>query len=223
MLLSCLFSALALTAGCAAPAATSANSVQPAADPPVAPDVVSLNPQDWNIIYSDGTPPHPVSDPQGAWAIQLPATGTVGGNPAHLGYVESPFTATTTPHAATVVFQVDATAAQYQLLGDTLPPTCHVFFEQKNDDMVNPNGRWWATASMYNLPSQNGQVVVFTIPLTPDQWTNVNGQHDDAAFSAALANVGWFGFTFGGQDFAGHGVAVAAGASKFVLINFVVN
>jgi hypothetical protein len=216
-----VFSALALTAGCATPSATKPD---PPADPPAAANVISLNPQDWYILYSDGTPPHPTTDPQGAWAIQLPDPGS---NPAvlgHLGYVETSFTATTTPHAVTVTFQVDADAAQYEVAsGDVLPPTCHLFFEQKNDDLVNPNGRWWAPSTMYDIPSQNGQVVVMTIPLTPDQWTNVYGQQDATAFAVALANVGWFGITFGGQDFAGHGVTVTAGSSKFVLINYVVN
>lgn len=223
LLIVCLCSALALTAGCSASSTVTGTKSSLPSDPPPAANVVSLDPHDWYILYSNGTPPHPSVDPQGAWSIQLPDVGTISGNPAHLGYVETPFVATTSPHSVTVVFQVFANAAQYQLLGDTLPPTCHLFFEQKNDDLVNPNGRWWAPSSIYNLPSQNGDVIVTTIPLTPDQWTNVNGQHDAAAFSAALANVGWFGFTFGGQSYAGHGVAVGSGASKFVLINYVVN
>jgi len=220
LLLACVFSALALAAGCGA-----ASSTKPSlpADPPANPNVVSLNPQNWDILYSIGTPPHPAADPQGAWAIELPAAGSDPTDPGHLGYVQTPFTATTTPQAVTVIFQVDADAAQYELLGDVLPATCRLFFEQKNDDLVNPNGRWWANSSMYNLPSQTGQVVVTTVPLTPDLWTNVDGEQDPAAFAAALANVGWFGITFGGQQFAGHGVGVTAGSSKFVLINYEVN
>jgi hypothetical protein len=60
-------------------------------------------------------------------------------------------------------------------------------------------------------------------PLIFDQWSNVYGQRDQAALSAALANVGWVGFTCGGQYFAGHGVALSSGSAKFVLVDFYIN
>lgn len=46
------------------------------------------------------------------------------------------------------------------------------------------------------------------------------GQHDAAAFSSALENIGWVGLTFGGQYFWGHGVALDNGSAKFILIDF---
>jgi hypothetical protein len=61
------------------------------------------------------------------------------------------------------------------------------------------------------------------VPLTPDQWSNVFGQRDSQSFYAALANVGWIGVTFGGQYFWGHGVALASGSAKYILVGFQVN
>src|SRR5205807_10391363 len=63
--------------------------------------------------------------------------------------------------------------------------------EQKNDDLRNLNGRWWATWSQYNLGAPDNTTIRFVIPLTPDQWSNVHGQRNPASFYAALANVGW--------------------------------
>ena len=58
---------------------------------------------------------------------------------------------------------------------------------------------------LYNLGSKDNTIVSFSVPLTPDQWSNVYGQRDSKSFYAALANVGWIGVTFGGQYFWGHG------------------
>jgi hypothetical protein len=64
---------------------------------------------------------------------------------------------------------------------------------------------------------------MIVVPVTFYQWTNVDGQQDALAFSAALENIGWIGVTFGGQDFAGHGVALVSGTAKFILIDYKVD
>ncbi len=141
----------------------------------------------------------------------------------HVNYVQTLFDATKTPQAVTITFKVESTNPQYEVFGDTLPATCRLFFEVKNDDLVSADGRWWADSSIYNLGSKDGQVQVFTIPLTPAIWTNVygkSGTDDPQGFAGALANVGYFGLTFGGQSFAGHGVALSGGSAKFILINY---
>jgi len=188
---------------------------------PQEPNVVSLNPQNWYILYSAGMPPHPASDSEGAWSFEIPSS-TGGG---YVAYVQTPFNATTAPNSLTITFKVESDSPQYEVLdpNDHLPATVRLFFEQQDDELSNVNGRWWAIGSLYNLGSQDGQTLTFTIPLTSDQWTNVDGQQDPQAFSTALKNIGWVGMTFGGQYFAGHGVALNGGTAKYILIGYSVN
>jgi len=188
---------------------------------PQAPNVVSLDPSQWYILYSAGMPAHPSADSAGAWSFEFPSHSSGG----HVNYVETPFNSTTALHNLSVTFMVEDDAAQYVVIDTTdhLPATCRLMIEIQNDDLSDPNGRWWAQASMYDLGSQDNQVLTISIPLTSDQWTNVVGQHDSQAFAQALANIGWVGVTFGGQFFAGHGVAISGGSAKYVLINYTVD
>lgn len=186
--------------------------------PPAAPNVVSLDPQSWYVFYSAQMPPHPSTDAGGAWSFDFPSSESGG----HVNYVQTPFNVTTTPHDVTITFKVESVAPQYQVLdpGDIPPATVHIFFEQQNDNLSSANGRWWAGASQYNLGSKDNTTITFSVPLTPDQWSNVDGQRNSQSFYAALANVGWIGVTFGGQYFWGHGVALGGGSAKYVLVDF---
>ena len=188
---------------------------------PEEPNQVSLDPQNWYIFYSAGMPLHPSADSEGAWSFELPSSETGG----HVNYVQTPFSTTTTPNNMTITFKIESDAPQYKVLDpDDYPPaTVRLFFEQRNDNLTDPNGRWWAGASIYDLGSQDGQTLTFTVPFTSDLWGNVDGQFDAQAFDAALKDVGWVGMTFGGQRFAGHGVAVSSGSAKYVLIDYRVN
>jgi hypothetical protein len=193
---------------------------------PQAPNVVSLAPENWYIFYSAGMPLHPLAGTGAAWWFGFPNSDTGG----HVNYVQTPFNATATPVNVSITFRVESSPfeghpVQYKVLDPTdIPPaTVHVFFEEQNDDLVNPNGRWWASASGYDLGSQDGQTIVFNVPLTSDQWSNVDGQQDPQAFSAALANIGWIGLTYGGQYFWGHGVAMVGGVARYILVDFQVN
>jgi len=142
-----------------------------------------------------------------------------------VNYVQTPFSATTTLHRVSMTFRVDSDAPQYKVVdsSDVLPATFRLYFEQQGDDLRNPNGRWWAPASKRDLGSIDNNTLTIAVPLTYDQWTNVDGQQDPQAFSAALGNVGWIGVTFGGQYFAGHGVALTSGTADYVLIDLTVN
>ncbi len=189
--------------------------------PVQAPDVVSQDPQDWFILHGAHMPLHPSSNSEGAWSFDFPSAQAGGA----VSYVETRFHPTQTPQSVTIVFRVDSDDPQYVVLDPTdIPPaTTRLMIEEQNDDFSDPNGRWWADASIYNLGSQDGQTLSFTVPLTYDQWTNVNGQKDAQAFSAFLQNLGWVGMTFGGQYFAGHGVAISSGSATYTLINYTVD
>jgi hypothetical protein len=197
------------------------DSAGPPDIPPQEPNVVSLDPRNWYIFYSAGMPAHPAADPQGAWSFDFPKSGNGG----YLGYVETPFNATVTLHNVTITFEVENNAAEYVVHDPTdhPPATFRLMIEQQNDNLSNLNGRWWAQASMYDLGSQDNQILTISIPLTSDQWTNVHGEHDAQAFAQALENVGWVGLTFGGQYFAGHGAAISSGSAKFILIDYSIN
>jgi hypothetical protein len=188
---------------------------------PLEANVASLDPQNWYIYYSAEMPSHPSADDKGAWSFEFPSSEASG----HVNYVQTPFNATTTLHNVTLVFRIESDTPQYKVVdsSDTLPATVHLFFEQQNDDLIEPNGRWWATASRYNLGSQDNTTITFAVPLTPDQWSNVYGLRDPQSFYSALDNVGWIGVTFGGQSFFGHGVALSSGSAKYTLVNLGVN
>jgi hypothetical protein len=184
---------------------------------PLQENVASLDPKNWFIYYSADMPSHPARVADAAWSFEFPTGG-------HVNYVQTPFNTTTVLHNVTISFKIESDAAQYKVMdpGDHLPATLHLFFEQQNDDLSDPNGRWWAGQSRYNLGSEDNSAIKFTIPLTSDQWTNVIGLHDSDAFYAAIANIGWIGITLGGQSFFGHGVAVSSGKARFVLLDFTV-
>ena len=188
---------------------------------PQQPNVVSLDPENWYINYSSGEPPHPSPDTEGVWSFNFPIYITGG----HVNYVQTPFNATGALHSISITFKVESGSPQYFVIDptDILPATVHLFIEQKNDDLVNPNGRWWSNSSGYNLGSQDNETLTINMPLTSDLWTNVYGQQDPQAFAAALANIGWVGITCGGQYFWGHGVAVATPSAKYILIDYQVN
>jgi len=189
---------------------------------PQQPDSVSLDPQNWYIYYSGGLPPHPSPDASAAWSLDFPSFQDGG----HVNYVETPFRASTNVlHNVHISFVVQSDAPKYHVMDETdkPPATVHVFFEQQNDNLVEPNGRWWADPSKYNLGSDDNDEITMTIPLTPASWTNVYSKSDSKSFYESLQNVGWIGVTFGGQDFWGHGVALTGGTSKFVLKNMYVD
>jgi hypothetical protein len=188
---------------------------------PLEANAVSLDPRNWYVFYSAEMPSHPTADPTGAWSFEFPKEQSGG----HVNYVQTPFNATTALHNLTIAFRVESDAPQYAVKdpGDSLPATFHVFFEQQDDNLAEPDGRWWAQPSKYDLGSQDNTTVTIVVPLTPDQWTNVYGQRDATSFYAALNNVGWIGVTFGGQKFFGHGVALSGGSARYILVDLAVD
>lgn len=218
---SCKAVALGLLVGFTA--CNSNNSYAPPPDrAPAQIDSISLQPQDWNIYYSADVPPHPVADPAGMWAIQMPKWSQT--QDAHLNYVQTPLQQVMVGQTVTLTFMIENQAAYYYVLdsGDRLPATVHIFFWQKDDGLMNADGRWWAHGG-YNLGSADNQIITLTVPFTSDHWTNVYGYTDPERFAAALKNIGWIGMTFGGQFFWGHGIAIGGTSAKFVLINVQLN
>jgi hypothetical protein len=106
-------------------------------------------------------------------------------------------------------------------------PPCKVrlYFQRNGDDMMGKAGttefyRWWGNAHVTPLALGSFDV---TAPLVPPEWGSVLGKNGTVAgskWTAALADVGRIGFTFGGASFAGHGVVLATGSANFMLEAF---
>lgn len=181
---------------------------------------LSLEPQSWDIFYSSGMPPHPSPEATGMWSFDLPNLG-LPPSLGHVNYVQTPFQTTTTPQEVSITFRIESNLPTYDVMDgtDIAPATFHIFFEQQNDDLIDPDGRWWAHGG-YQLGSQDNQTITLTVPFSYNHWSNVYGYTDPQRFATSWQNVGWVGVTFGGQYFWGHGVAMGAGSARFVLINF---
>lgn len=106
------------------------------------------------------------------------------------------------------------------------PPGIRLWFQRKGDDWSAAIGggsyRWWST-DWRILADELGAVRGIQVPLTPDRWTNVRGRtgtQDPGGFAAALQNCGSVGMTFGGGNFAGHGVNLLNGSAVFDMRQF---
>lgn len=93
-------------------------SIGPPSVPPSQPNVISLDPRDWYILYSAGMAAHPSPNAAGVWSFPFPSAG-------HVNYIQTPFTAATIPHSVSLTFRVDSTAPQYEVIdpNDVLPAT----------------------------------------------------------------------------------------------------
>jgi hypothetical protein len=97
------------------------------------------------------------------------------------------------------------------------------FAVSQSNPEYNSTGRWWSNPVAYQLAAGT---VTLTIPLTPDSWSDVNGQFGNlntttiSRFAATKAGVREIGMTFGGGCFFGHGVSVENGTAKFELLSY---
>jgi hypothetical protein len=106
---------------------------------------------------------------------------------------------------------------------DVPPATMHLFLWRSGDDL-SCNGamasyRFWAPSS---VTLKLGDNQTLTSVLDPSVWTNCYGQHDTSGFAGALENAMGIGFTFGGQNFAGHGVYLSRGSATFKVNSYTV-
>lgn len=226
---------LVLTSACGY---TGTSKSQGYPDTPLHLNQVSLLPSQWYLNFSPEMSDHPTADPAGAWSFIFPALATHLNPPPGtgiVGYIMTPFKANIPLHTVTITFKVESTNPVYKVIDPTdhPPATFHLFFATQGYNYTSENDRWWGhinnfnndgyNSGGYDLGSQDNQVLVMSIPLTPDHWTNVYGKTSSQSFYSSLSKVGWFGLTFGGQYYWGHGVSLESGSAKFILINYVVN
>lgn len=161
--------------------------------------------------------PHPAALQTG-WQFALPAA------PGSVHYVEVPFEATEdlTGKTLTITFRMVSNEPVYSAnveVGESGPPSFHLFMEHLNDDFTNPYYRWWCDSVGYNLGTEDNQIITLSCSLTYTAWMSVYGGVDKTKFTDTLNNLGWVGVTFGGTGGWGHGVNLLCGSAQFQLID----
>jgi hypothetical protein len=107
------------------------------------------------------------------------------------------------------------------------PTPAHVRFllQVANDNLTTPTWRWWSNPMAIDLPkaAASEAPVTLSVPITPDQWSDVNGQlgtAQPAAFAVVTSVPAIVGMTFGGGCFFGHGVYAVGGGASFEAQSF---
>ena len=86
-----------------------------------------------------------------------------------------------------------------------------------DDDLYGASNRFWSNpVAVVLVPGEYTMIV----ELSPDQWTNVEGERSASSFAETLKNMGNIGVTFGGGCFFGHGVNVSSGTARFNMTRF---
>jgi hypothetical protein len=67
-------------------------------------NVVSLDPQDWEINRSPGMPLHPSASTEGAWSLALPKPASN----EYISAVQTPFIATSLPRTVMLTFKIES-------------------------------------------------------------------------------------------------------------------
>ena len=125
----------------------------------------------------------------------------------------------------TLVYSIDGSTPEWGVSdpNDMPPATIHPFLWRSGDDL-SCNGamasyRFWSPSG---VTLKLGDSRTLTSVLDPFVWTNCYGQHDTSGFAGALENAIGIGFTFGGQNFFGHGVNLTSGSATFKVNSYTV-
>lgn len=93
---------------------------------------------------------------------------------------------------------------------DTNPATVSLVIVQAGTDFAYQEARFYGVARQ-RLACGRGRVQAV---LAPENWNGVRGVVDGRLFAETTRAIGGVGVTFGGQNYAGHGVRVAAGGGQ---------
>jgi hypothetical protein len=100
---------------------------------------------------------------------------------------------------------------------DGPPASVRAILQRADDDLYGASNRFWSNpTSVVLAPGEH----TMTVELSPDQWTNVEGERSESGFAEMLKNMGNIGVTFGGGCFFGHGVNVSGGGARFIMTRF---
>jgi hypothetical protein len=125
----------------------------------------------------------------------------------------------------TLVYSIDGSTPEWGVSDptDVPPATMRLFLWRSGDDLscngVMASYRFWAPSG---VTLKLGDNQTLTSVLDPSVWTNCYGQPDTSGFAGALENAMGIGFTFGGQNSAGHGVYLSRGSATFKVNSYTV-
>ncbi len=188
--------------------------------PPPALNLIDLTPNSWLLLWGSGLPLHPIPTTNG-WAFSIPS------DPGSVHYVQVPFMGglgTIEGQTLTVSFILHSANPKYSAQvesGESDPAMMHLFIERLNDNFSTADQyyRWWCRTTEYILGTNDNVKITLSCPITQVNWSSVYGLSDETNFSDAMKNVGWIGFTFGGNGGWGHGVRLLSGDATFELLN----
>ena len=187
---------------------------------------ISLAPEVWEIRFSYDMPNRPYAHGSG-WAFDFPkgTNCTVKKGCPGVHYVTTNYTKSIpTDSILTISFKVEAdsdTVFNFKLEKDNTcdepPASVRAILQRAGDDLYGANNRFWSNpVSVVLAPGE----YTMTVRLSPDQWTNVEGERSESGFAEVLENMGNIGVTFGGGCFFGHGVNVSGGGARFIMTRF---
>lgn len=191
-----------------------------------APSEISLAPKAWDIRFSYNMPNHPYAEGSG-WAFDFPK-GTnclVKKGCPGVHYVTTKYTEPIPAGSIlTISFKVEAdssTVFNFNLEKDNNcdkpPASVRAILQRAGDDLYEANNRFWSNPISVALT--NGEYTMM-VELSPDQWTNVEGERSTSGFAETLKGMGNIGVTFGGGCFFGHGLNVSGGGAAFIMTRF---
>lgn len=168
---------------------------------------------------SAGMPAQPTANSDGSFSFTFPTV-----KPGVHGMTRPVTEAGRAKMQAVYDIAIGADGKFLEVDGDPADPVAgavRLFLQRKGDDWDGPN----TGKSSYRFYSAPMPLVpgpsALSAALTPDLWTNVDGQQDAPGFAAMLADLGTVGLAFGGR-FAMHGV-YADGPATFTLRSFVLS
>lgn len=170
----------------------------------------------WSIAYSPAMPPA-LSGQPGAHFFDFPKS--VDG----IHYVIQRAPAVQLGQTITMVFSLQGTGKLVANEGRS-PAKMRLFLQRQGDTSTadEPYKRWW---SMAHIMLVSPGTFKLSAVIQPKAWSSVFGAVGSsvpADFADCIANLGHWGFTFGG-DFAGHGVYAKKGRVRFVLKEYSVS
>lgn len=163
--------------------------------------------------------------PKAGITMEIPVSEKPDPNagPKWLGYVTGSFKKRTPILGSRLVFK-------FQILCDgcfnfksdehnngTEPAAFRPFLKKNSWDMMGAVDRWWSAArfELKNTPD----LQTLDVSLEPSEWTQVDGfkasydEHFRSDFKKTLEQPSFYGVTFGGGSFYGHGVNVCGKAT----------
>jgi hypothetical protein len=178
---------------------------------------IPMTPKAWTFdSYSNGVGRHPLADGAG-WMFNFPAADGVHYlTCSHGAGGRWDLSGSATVTIEGVIDQIGDTVPVFAAAGGGIP-ACRLLLERAIDV-----SRYWSNpVELILAPGR----FTLTVPLTPDQWSNVDGKSGTQtlpAFNTLLHHVGVVGMTFGGMFF-GHGAWCSQGKADFRCHSCLVN